>query len=351
MMKNHTSLTSWILPLMLCPALIASAAHAAGCPGPDGYGYSCADVSRGYVAGISDIGNHCDDCTTLIPLPFTFTFYGTSYDQVRVSSNGNLQFASSSTSLSNTGLRNASFSQAIFAYWDDLKTDGPGHGVFVKTEGTAPNQVFVIEWRANYYGSMTEAFFEVQLEETTDDIYVVYGPTRDNGASATAGIQEANGATNFLQYSYNQAVLTNGKAVRYGMLDTVPPTVSCSADPDLLWAPNHQLGPVNVLLQITDTGSGPSGVALAATASDPTQSGPENGNTENDIQGFGSPTFGDMDGSSVTYTATGYLRAERSGKQKNGRTYTLTFRGFDMAGNSADCVVTVKVPHDQKPPQ
>jgi hypothetical protein len=351
-MKNHTSLISSILALTLCMALTPSAAHATNCPGPDGYGYRCSDVSREYIAGVDDIENHCDDCTTPVPLPFTFTFYGTSYDEARVSSNGNLQFASSASTFTNTELPNTDTNEAIFPYFDDLRTDTSGHGVFVKTVGTAPNRVFIIEWRTSYFGNNDqEAFFEVQLEETTNEIYMVYGQTRDNGATATAGIQQAYGTTNFLQYSYNQAILTNENAVRYGVLDTDPPIVNCSADPDLLWAPNHQLVPVTVSLQVTDTDSGPNGVALFAAASSQPQNGLKDGNATNDIQGFGSPVLSDTNGSSTTYTETGYLRAERSGNQKDGRVYTLTYRGSDMEGNSADCVVTVKVPHDQRPPQ
>jgi hypothetical protein len=348
MMKNHISHISSIPVLIFFMALTPSAALATSCPGPDGYGYSCADITRGYVAGMTDVGNHCDDCATTVTLPFPFTFYGTSYSQVSVSSNGTLQFVTSNPSYSNTGLPNANFNQAIFPYWDDLRTDGAGHGVFVKTEGTSPNQRFVIEWRANYYGSQDEAFFEVQLEESTNDIYIVYGPTRDNGATATTGIQQASGTTDFLQYSLNQAVLTNGETVRYGVLDTVPPTVSCSVAPDLLWAPNHQLVPVTVSIHVTDSGSGQNGVAFVAAASNQPQKELGDGNTANDIQGFGSPALSGTNGNSATYTDTGYLRAERSGKQKDGRTYTLTYRGSDMAENFTDCVVTVKVPHDQR---
>ena len=350
-MKNHISLISSIPALIFFMALTPSTALATSCPGPDGYGYSCADITRGYVAGITDVGNHCDDCATPVTLPFPFTFYGTSYSQVSVSSNGTLQFVTSNPSYSNTGLPNANFNQAIFPYWDDLRTDGAGHGVFVKTEGTSPNQRFVIEWRANYYGSQDEAFFEVQLEESTNDIYIVYGPTRDNGATATTGIQQASGTTDFLQYSLNQAVLTNGETVRYGVLDNVPPTVSCSVAPDLLWAPNHQLVPVTVSLQVTDSGSRPNGVIFVEAESNQPQNELGDGNTANDIQGFGSPVLSDTNGNSATYTDTGYLRAERSGKQKDGRTYTLTYRGSDMAENFTDCVVTVKVPHDQRPMQ
>jgi hypothetical protein len=41
-----------------------------------------------------DIGNHCDDCTTTIALPFAYNFYGTVYQTANVSSNGLLEFGS-----------------------------------------------------------------------------------------------------------------------------------------------------------------------------------------------------------------------------------------------------------------
>jgi endo-1,4-beta-xylanase len=109
--------------------------------------------------------------------------------------------------------------------------------------------------------------------------------------------------------------------------------------------------PVTVSLQVTDTASGPDGVTLVAAASSQPQNGLGDGNTANDIQGFGAPTLSVANGSYATYTDPGYLRAERSGNQKDGRRNTLTYRGSNVEGNSADCVVTVKVPHDQRPPQ
>ena len=45
-----------------------------------------------------------------------------------------------------------------------------------------------------------------------------------------------------------------------------------------------------------------------------------------------------------TADTSGELRAERFG---TARTYTLTYRGFDLAGNSADCATTVTAPHSQ----
>jgi len=98
---------------------------AAPCPGPDAFGYTCTDVTRVFVSGTTDIGNHCDDCVTVgVPLPFPFTFYGQTFSQVNISSNGNIQFVSTSATFTETALPNAGFNQAIFVFWDDWETVG-----------------------------------------------------------------------------------------------------------------------------------------------------------------------------------------------------------------------------------
>ena len=45
------------------------------------------------VPGTTDIGNHCDDCSTLITLPFAYSLYDHRYTQARVTSNGLIGFA------------------------------------------------------------------------------------------------------------------------------------------------------------------------------------------------------------------------------------------------------------------
>ena len=49
------------------------------------------------VPGTTDTGNHTDDGVTNVTLPFPFTLYGTGYNSVNVSSNGNAQFVSTNT--------------------------------------------------------------------------------------------------------------------------------------------------------------------------------------------------------------------------------------------------------------
>src|SRR5213075_3469036 len=56
--------------------------------------YSVAQSSGSIVAGTADSGNHCDDCTTSIQIPFAYNFYGKLFTAANVSSNGTLQFSS-----------------------------------------------------------------------------------------------------------------------------------------------------------------------------------------------------------------------------------------------------------------
>jgi hypothetical protein len=113
-------------------------------------------------------------------------------------------------------------------------------------------------------------------------------------------------------------------------IDKTPPTVACSATPNVLWPPNNKLVPVNLSVGVTDALSGPAGFTLVSV----TSSEPDSG--QGDIQGF------------LTGTAStnGKLRAQRLGSG-SGRVYTFTYNGADQAGNTASCTTTVTVPHDQ----
>jgi hypothetical protein len=118
------------------------------------------------------------------------------------------------------------------------------------------------------------------------------------------------------------------------MIDKTAPSVSgCSVTPSRLKPPNHKLVTVKATAPtVTDSGgSGPNGFTLFEVKS----SQPESGLAPDDV-----PT--DFPGWSLnTADLQGQLRAERYG---GARTYTLTYRGADLAGNTADCKATVTVP-------
>jgi hypothetical protein len=112
-------------------------------------------------------------------------------------------------------------------------------------------------------------------------------------------------------------------------IDKTPPTVTCSVSPNSLWPPNHKMVPVKASVGVSDVLSGPAGFTLTAATSN---------------EAFGADIQGFVVGTPAT---TGELRSERLGTG-NGRVYTLTYKGMDVAGNAALCSTTVTVPHDQR---
>jgi hypothetical protein len=172
------------------------------------------------VPGVTDTGNHCDDCCTTIGLPFAYPFYGESYSNVTLSSNGNLQFTGSNATPKNVCLPAFGFDQSIVAHWQDLRTDGAGNGVFTSTSGVAPNRIFNIEWRAVYYSggvSTSTVSFEVRLYENQQRFDLIYGNLHGDGSGATVGIQ--NNTNNYSQFECSSGVLTSGLELTF----QVPP--------------------------------------------------------------------------------------------------------------------------------
>jgi hypothetical protein len=118
--------------------------------------------------------------------------------------------------------------------------------------------------------------------------------------------------------------------------DTITPVIaSVAPSTGTLWPPNHQM--VAITLHVGTNGdNGVSGYLVTATSSEP-DNGLGDGDTPNDIQITGSGTLNPVIN----------LRAERSGNG-SGRTYTITVRAIDAAGNlSAPKSTTVFVPKSQ----
>lgn len=119
--------------------------------------------------------------------------------------------------------------------------------------------------------------------------------------------------------------------------DLTPPAVSCSVSPNRLWPVNHKMMNISATVSVTDAGSGPAGFKLRSVTSSEPINAKGDGNTSDDMQGW------TVDSADVT----GQFRAERSGNLRD-RLYTLTYEGFDVAGNSATASCTVTVPHSNK---
>jgi hypothetical protein len=188
--------------------------------------YTTSTSTDSIVPGDTDTGNHCDDCTTAIMLPFPVSLYGISYTTANVSSNGNLQFDSSASDFDSFCLYpNPTFGATVFAYQDDLQTDiglsgcttwANGCGVFTATTGTAPNRTFYIEWHAVHYADNNAAAdFEIAFYESDPTFFdIFYKATSDNGSGEGSGVQ-ASGFGPATNFSCLSPTLTDGLKVTY----------------------------------------------------------------------------------------------------------------------------------------
>ncbi len=175
------------------------------------------------MPGTTDTGNHCDDCLTSITLPFTYQLYDQNFTTASVDSNGTLQFVAGVSTFTNSCLPDTGATYTIFPFWDDLYTINSGFGIFTSVSGTAPNRIFNIEWRDQYYPGTGNANFEVRLYEGQKRFDIIYGASTDSGASATVGVQRDNAGVNFTQYECSTGGLTNGLMLTF----TQP---SCATD-------------------------------------------------------------------------------------------------------------------------
>jgi hypothetical protein len=202
--------------------------------------YTTSTSTDTIVPGDTDTGNHCDDCTTAITFPFPVSLYGTSgYTSALVSSNGNLQLTGNTSYLGTScPLPDPSLDEAILAYQDDLRTDAQpdcsafasGCGIFTAVTGTAPNRVFVIEWRTAYFGRSGTANFEVLFYENNPFCFdVIYGSTVDDGSSEESGVQQSATGPGATTFSCNEPTLTNGLKVTYCCEGATPTPTPCDS--------------------------------------------------------------------------------------------------------------------------
>ena len=169
-----------------------------------------------------------DDISSLIDLPFAFTFYGKTYTQAGISSNGLVSFGGTNANYTNQPLNSAVSGLAnlpsLLPFWDDIETrsnEGDVATVFTETQGTLGSRKFIVQWHqveAYPFGSQTgDITFELILTEGSNAIRFNYfdvnfeGTTDEGhgeGRSATVGIW--NSPNEFQQYSFNEARLRDG---------------------------------------------------------------------------------------------------------------------------------------------
>jgi subtilisin family serine protease len=228
----------------------------------DSFGYKCVIEAAGYVEGDTPLALGGDDAATSVALPFTFNFYGASYNSAFVSTNGHINFLASSTAFSNVAIPAAGApNAAIYPFWDDLNVVSGVSSMWTMATGEAPNRSFLVEWRNVRFFGNTSLHLDVQAQLNEDGSVVTRyrnldADPREHGNSATVGIENATG-TVALQYSFNTAVLENDQSIKF-----VPPpsgivtgTVTDANDGEALAGATVQAKTGSTVVGTTTTGA------------------------------------------------------------------------------------------------
>lgn len=200
-----------------------------------------------------------DDEYEEVPIGFNFDFYGSTYDDAYLSSNGFISFGGGNTDyegfeepLSTNGYGD---DPAAFGYWTDLDpvdecSTPPLDPVKYGTYGTAGTRVFVAEWLscANDYGNNEPADyirFQIRLFEADNAIEYHYfdveiSETENSfGDYTTVGLRNGDPGQAYLQYSFDEVAIDNSMAIRLWQPEcngVVADVVGTRAD-DMLTAP------------------------------------------------------------------------------------------------------------------
>ena len=172
--------------------------------------YNYTTSAGSIVPGTTDTGNHTDDGSTVIMLPFPYRLYDAEFATVAVGSNGHLTFGTPNNNFGVTCIPVASATYAIGPYWTDQCTgacfnvSGAGLGIFTSVSGAAPNRIFNIEWRTAYYnsgGTGVPLNYEIRLYERRAEFDVIYGTVNTfsppQARNLSTGVQKTETAGQF----------------------------------------------------------------------------------------------------------------------------------------------------------
>lgn len=159
--------------------------------------YTAISVPGGATMSTATGDNATED---LIPIGFTFTYLGTNYSTIGVSTNGIAAFSGINSSANNMNLYSSSAPNTVLApWWDDLNVQSGS--ILYQLQGIPGNQTFTIQWTdVNSYstGSTSLLNFQVILFQQSNKIEFRYGAIspgifNTSNESASIGIKSAVG--------------------------------------------------------------------------------------------------------------------------------------------------------------
>ena len=185
---------------------------------PDGPSYSFTDISgTGTVVNLQPTGTYDpkDEGQATVNLPFDVNFYGNSYNQLQVNSNGFITFDMSffDNAFTNQGIPNSSTPNLYAApFWDDLDGSAGGN-IYYEQIGNK----FIIQWHnwGHYPSGTQNLIFQVVLFQNSSTIWFVYENIVDQG-DATFGIENSDGTIG-LEVAYNFPYAHNQLLTKIGL--------------------------------------------------------------------------------------------------------------------------------------
>jgi hypothetical protein len=199
----------------------STSAKSAG--GPDSLGYTFKDSNEpggpafNWVE-ISGSGTNMalSDDSYYYSIPFIFTFYGTTYNNIAIGSNGTVYFQDSYLGYNYTTIPSTNgYGIDIFMapYWTDLNPGASG-AVYYQVIGST----LVVEWyQVPIYGTSDYLTFQVILNNSDNTIKFQYLDLADPGYYACTGIQGSSTEPPLwgLQYMYEAGTLSNNLAIQF----------------------------------------------------------------------------------------------------------------------------------------
>ncbi|MEO6610564.1 MAG: T9SS type A sorting domain-containing protein [Chitinophagaceae bacterium] len=157
-----------------------------------------------------------DDNIAEVVLPFSFTFYGSDYSSIFVSTNGFISFDNfaSNGCCSGYTLPNTDATYIAIAHTDlyvPSGTPGDDGSVFYDVTGTAPFRTFVVHYQSafNCCGSTPFLTGEIQLFETSNEIKIVTGSVNST-RETTMGLAKGDGISSSVVENRNSVSFSAG---------------------------------------------------------------------------------------------------------------------------------------------
>ena len=229
-----------------------------GFGGPDVFGYRWMDSDEpgGPTFTWNDISltgttitelDGDDELSNAIPLGFDFSFYGNTYDSVRVSTNGWMSFTSTtatgSTTYSNQHLPTSSGPENLIApFWDDLHFRSANRATW-----TSDGSSFVVQFTdVDRYTTGSNLTFQMEVR-SSGEIYYRYFSVAGVTNDCTVGIQNAT-KDDGLTVAFNTDYVHDGLEVR---IAAVPQWMTASPTSGRLYDTDP---PANVTVNIDASG-------------------------------------------------------------------------------------------------